>query len=505
MSRLTPAQTAVVLIAAGTLLRLILAATLGLGVDETYAVSIARSLSLSYFDHPPLHFWLIWLTAHITGSENPLVLRLPFIALFAGTSWLMFRLGERLFGTRAGVWAATALNLSAVFSLSTGSWLLPDGPLMFCLLAATHSIVSLLFGQPQKPLILWLIAGFWLGLALLSKYHAIFLVLGLGLFLLTSPRSRRLFFTPGPYLALLVAAIIFSPVVIWNAENGWVSFLFQGSRGSFSGLYPGRALANIAGQAAWVLPWIWLPLVWVFLTALFRGPSPRPDSTQRRRWLMCCLAAGPIALFTLAVFWGGQGLFHWQAPGYLFLFPLLGEALASRVRLRLAKIWAGGSLACFLAIVLLLGSHTATGWIKNVAPSAFAGGDPTVEALDWRELPAIVNTLPPSGRISFIVGPNWIDAAKIDYALGGRIPVLCLSDSPHHFAFLHSQGQYVGADALIIGRRQIVGDDAAMYRPYFASLKPLGSSTIHRASHPEIYLALYYARGFKGYPLPFGR
>jgi 4-amino-4-deoxy-L-arabinose transferase and related glycosyltransferases of PMT family len=502
MGRASPVQAVTCLIVAGTLLRLILAGAIGLGVDETYAASMARNLSLSYFDHPPLHFWLIWLTAHITGSESPFVLRLPFIALFGGATWLMFRLGERLFGSWAGFWAAAALNLSAVFSLSTGSWLLPDGPLVFCLLAATHPLLSLLFGKPKNPHVLWLTAGFWLGLGLLSKYHAIFWVLGTGLFVLTS-RRFRLFFTPGPYLALLVAGLIFSPVIIWNAENGWVSFLFQGGRGAFTGFFPGRMLANIAGQAAWVLPWIWLPLVWAAATALRREAPAQAGSRQQRRWLLCCLAVGPIALFTLATLWGAQGLFHWQAPGYLFLFPLLGEAIAFNIRRRLVRRWAAGSLACFLAIALLLGSHTATGWLKSIAPSLFAAGDPTVEALDWRELPALVENLPPAGQISFIATRHWIDAAKIDYALGGRIPILCLSNSPHHFAFQHGTNSYIGGDALLIGRQDIIGD-AAVYRPYFSSITPLGTAAIHRGDHTEIALAVFHARGFKGYPLPFG-
>ncbi len=504
MGRPSPVQAVICLIAAGTLLRLVLAGAIGLGVDETYAASVARSLSLSYFDHPPLHFWLIWLTAHVTGSEAPLVLRLPFIVLFAGTTWLMFRLGERLFGAWAGVWAAAALNLSAVFGLSTGSWLLPDGPLMFCLLAAVHPLISLLFEEPHKPVLSWLQAGVWLGLGLLSKYHAIFLVCGLGLFLLTSPRCRRLFFAPGPYLAVLVAAIIFAPVVIWNAEYGWVSFLFQGSRGMFSGFFPGRALANIAGQALWVLPWIWLPLVWAFADAFFRGPSAQTGSVQQRRWLLCCLAVGPIVLFTLAAAWGAQGLFHWQAPGYLFLFPLLGETIAARAHRRLVRRWTAGAVACFLAITLLLGSHTATGWLKNIAPALFAAGDPTVEALDWRELPATVVALPPAGPVSFIVAGHWIDAAKIDYALGGRLPVLCLSDAPHHFAFLHGQGAYIGGDALIVGRQENLRA-AAVYHPYFAAIEPLGAANIRRGGRTEVDLVMFYARGYKGYPLPYGR
>ncbi len=61
------------------------------------------------------------------------MVRLPFILLFAGTTWLMYRLTARLFGEPAGLWAAVLLNLSLVFSITSGGWVLPDGPLMFCM------------------------------------------------------------------------------------------------------------------------------------------------------------------------------------------------------------------------------------------------------------------------------------------------------------------------------------------------------------------------------------
>ena len=76
-----------------TLIRLAFAAALGLGVDESYMVASGRTLSLGYFDHPPAAWWLAWAASHLAGTETPIVVRLPFIALFALSTWLMVRLG----------------------------------------------------------------------------------------------------------------------------------------------------------------------------------------------------------------------------------------------------------------------------------------------------------------------------------------------------------------------------------------------------------------------------
>lgn len=512
MENFSPRRLTLWLIGLGLAARLLLAGSMGLGIDESYVVSIARTFSLSYFDHPPLHFWLVKFMALSTGSEQALWLRLPFIGLFAGSTWLMFRITARCFGDRAGFYAALLMNLSPVFSLSTGSWILPDGPLFFFLLAAVDRLITILFEAKKGPALLdWAVFGALIGLGLLSKYHTIFIPGGLGLFLLTTGRFRLLL-TPGPYLAMLIAVGLFSPVLLWNAENGWASFVFQGSRGAFRGLFPEKLLTNLAGQALWLLPWIWAPLVWVFVKNLWQGPPKYfSDSQQMRYWFFCCLAAGPILLFTIASLWQVNEalLFHWQAPGYLLLFPLLGDVTAkalSRRPLRTRR-WLRFSAALFLSLVFVAASHTATGWLQTLAPQWFAHGDPTLDALDWRELPdelrkqALIDP-----AVQFIAAPNWIDAGKVAYAMGGVLPVLCLNaKEPHHFSFISDHTLFRNQNALLIARKPIMDKAAPLYSAYFSSIRPVGTVRLHRNGAPALELAVYRAESYNGtFPLPYG-
>ena len=47
--------------------------------------------------------------------------------------------------------------------------------------------------------------------------------------------------------------------------------------------------------------------------------------------MLAWLAAPPIVVFALIAAWSSQRvLFHWAAPGYLMLFPLLGRYVAER-------------------------------------------------------------------------------------------------------------------------------------------------------------------------------
>src|SRR5205823_2497469 len=187
-----------VLILATFLARLLFASALGLGIDESYMVAAGRKLQLSYFDHPPIAWWTAWAAAHLTGSESPIVVRLPFIALFAVTTFLMYRLTSSLFGLEAGFWAAVALNLAPLFGISSGSWVLPDGPLLAALLGAAVCLVAALRAKGRAGWGWWLATGMCAGLSLCSKYSAVLTIVGAIGFLVTEPRNRRWLALPQP-------------------------------------------------------------------------------------------------------------------------------------------------------------------------------------------------------------------------------------------------------------------------------------------------------------------
>jgi hypothetical protein len=484
-----------ILIGVGALLRLLLAASIGLGVDESYAVTVARDWSLSYFDHPPLSFWLAGAVARVAGSECRLLVRLPFILLFAGTSWMMYRLGARLFGERAGFYAALLLNLSPVFSVSTGGWVLPDGPLVFFMLATALCLERVLFheGTVKHPARWWMAAGAFTGLAMLSKYHGVFLAAGTLLFLLTQTDRRRWLLRPEPYLASGIAAVMFLPVLIWNATNGWVSFRFQGARGVPHHPSLLSFLQTVGGQAGYLLPWIWLPLVWLLAKGLVEGPR------DQKRWFLCCLAVGPILFFTLPSLGGNPGLPHWAAPGYLLLFPLLGAAADERLTegSTATRRWLVGSAAAFLILITIAATHAATGWMARLAPTLFERGDPSWEVIDWSELrPALAERGATGGTQRIVAATSWIDAGKVAHALGPDVPVVCLCDRPHHFRFLYPATETWGRDVVLVERVSPRNNVAAEMARYSRAVEPLGVVTIHRLGHPEFQLALYLARDY---------
>ncbi|MGZ3752106.1 MAG: ArnT family glycosyltransferase, partial [Mucilaginibacter sp.] len=135
-----------VLILITFVVRLFIAAYTGLGNGEAYYFRGAIHLEWSYFDQPPLFFWLSGATIKLFGLNN-LGLRFPAVLLFAGTSWLLFLITRKLFNAKAGFWAVVVMNLSAVFTVAIACWFQPDAPLMFFWLAIIYFMVQLMFGR----------------------------------------------------------------------------------------------------------------------------------------------------------------------------------------------------------------------------------------------------------------------------------------------------------------------------------------------------------------------
>ncbi|HEX2841342.1 glycosyltransferase family 39 protein [Hyphomicrobium sp.] len=460
-------RTALVVLIAGVAARLSLAALLDPGVDEAYAMAVATQWQLSWFDHPPMVFWWIKimkvLAAPFFADGVPaMIMRLPFVLAFTATSAVMFDLARRLWGVRAGLWTLVALTMAPFFMVSAGSWMVPDGPLVLFLALTARLLAEILFFAPDaaRERRLWLAAGLTLGLSGLSKYHAALFALGALAFVLASPHRRRLV-TPAPWLATLIVCILVSPVLIWNATNDWVSILFQSSRGAAREGTNWSGLARaVLGQMAYLGPWVLVGAVVAAVSRLrvdrtFAGPSG----------FLLALALPSILVFTAVPLWGGEALPHWQMPGWLFLLPILGCAIAEIEAQRGKGLHlVRGFVACATAVLLL--AISAVIIFRTLPPSPATVARLGIngflsESVTWRGLTASLTARgllaadPPStvtqGR-PLVVAFRWIDAARLAEALGNRATIAVFDNDPRGFAFISDPADWLGHDILLIGR-----------------------------------------------------
>ena len=482
-------------IAVSTAVRLLVAVTTGLGVDESYAVTVARPLSWSYFDHPPLHFWMAGLVTWMTGDTQAVMVRLPFVLAFSVTLWAVGRLGHLAFGARAGTLGALALAGTGVLGLTTGTWVLPDGPLVMCASLAALVLAPVLLGSPtaaDRPTARWVLAGVLLGGALLSKYHGALYGAGVLLFLFTTASGRRQLGTPGPWLAALIALACTAPVLWWNAQHDWVSFRFQGARAATTEAWSvAPFFENVLGQALWLLPWMAIPF------ALALGRAVAWFRTDDRQWFFACLAVLPVGLFTAATLGGARGLPHWQAPGWLFVAPLVGHALDHALVRggRWPRLWIPATAGAWLVLAAVLASHVATGWLGGHVAALRAPADPTLDALDWR---ALRDSLSRQGIdiTAGVTARSWIQAGKLGVALRATTPIVCACDDPHHLPYRASAAGY---PAIIIEHAQ---PWKRGWRPASVALADrlgpldsLGVFTLARAGQPAVSLVVYRREG----------
>jgi 4-amino-4-deoxy-L-arabinose transferase-like glycosyltransferase len=482
-------------IALSTMVRLVVAGTTGLGIDESYAVTVARPLSWSYFDHPPLHFWMAGAMTWLSGDTRAMVVRLPFVLAFSATLWAVGRLGHLAFGARAGTLGALALACTGVLGLTTGTWVLPDGPLVLCAALAALVLAPMLFDDhtvAHASRGRWMLAGALLGGAMLAKYHGALYGAGLLLFLLTTAAGRQQLRTPGPWLAAAIALACTTPVLWWNAQHGWVSFRFQGARAATTTAWSiAPFLENVSGQALWLLPWMAIP----FALALGRAVVRR--RTDQRGWFFVCLALLPVGLFTVATLGGARGLPHWQAPGWLFVAPLVGRALDHALARGASwpRAWIPVAAGVWVALVAILTLQVATGWLGGQVAALRAPVDPTLDAFDWR---ALRDSLTARGIdiAGGVTARSWIQAGKLGVALGATTPIVCACDDPHHLSYREAPAGY---PAILVEHAQ---PWKRGWRPASVALSDrlgpldsLGAITLARAGQPAVTLVVYRRYG----------
>jgi 4-amino-4-deoxy-L-arabinose transferase-like glycosyltransferase len=391
------------------LVHLALAAAMGLSVDEAHYLLYAAHPALSYFDHPPLVGWLQWPLVALQAPTA--LLRLLPGALWLGTVLLVYRLAQGLTfegggaPLRAGLWAVAALALAPLLHvLAIG--LLPDTLLMFLVAAVMLQTQRLMQSDALHTTWPWLGLGLLLGLAGLSKYTAIFFALAAAVCLLQA-HGLRVLRLRALWAAIVLALLLVSPVLVWNARNGWISLSYQAQHG-----------AGSAWQAQEVLRFALLQL-------LAYGPLLLWGMWARSR-------AGVLRLFFVLPFallaWlsgGGSSLPHWTAPAWVALAPFSGVALGaswgqgSAAGLQRLRRLALGALVALQALVsaALLWLMLSAG--APVLPRGWedtpVGRNPFTDLHGWQAAGEQARALAAQQGLASVSVQNWTLASRLGW------------------------------------------------------------------------------------------
>ena len=209
----------------------------------------------------------------------------------------------------------------------------------------------------------------------------------------------------------------------------------------------------------------------------------RPGGAARG-WILSCLAVIPILLFAVISIWSSTKiLYHWAAPGYLLLLPMLGDWAAGFAP-RLRDAVAVPSATLLAAAAMFISAEITYGFIPHLDVFFAPGKSPLLQAVDWD---SVATEIP--ANTSAIAALRWYDAGKIGYALRAQnIPVTVFGPEPHEFGISEPPASLIGKNILILAMPGNVADIDQTYAPYFKTLAPGPTLTVMH--HGDLLLAI---------------
>ncbi|MDR7418221.1 MAG: glycosyltransferase family 39 protein [Armatimonadota bacterium] len=399
-----PARALLAILTAGTVVRLLAAATIPLLDDEAHYWVWSRHLMWGFPDHPPMIAGLVWLGTRLIG-DSILGIRLMPVVFGTATTLAVYAFTSRVFSARAGLRAALLAQVIPAFAAS-GIMAAPDAALgLYWMLAMLFGWMALV----EERRWAWVPAGVMTGLVVQCKLAGGALALSLAGLVLCSREYRRWLRTPGPYLALLAGAVVVAPLAWWNLTHEWATV-----RRAFvidAWVHPTGIIGNVAtfvgSQFVYYAP-LGFPILAAGLVAAFRL---RRDA--RLRYLWWC--AAPTLIVVLFGSLRALAKPHYTGPALiagLIAAAALWTSWSWQRTLRLGLVTSAGLTILVLAVAavpnpLLRQLHEESrGW-PDVA----------------REVERVLPTLGRPGE-TFVLAETYQAGSQLAFATRNRVPVV---------------------------------------------------------------------------------
>ncbi|MGQ0684756.1 glycosyltransferase family 39 protein [Bradyrhizobium sp.] len=437
-------------VAALVALRLVAAAFTPLTFDEAYYWTWSKHLAGGYYDHPPMVAFVIRAGTLIAG-DTELGVRLVSILLALPMSFAIWRSAEILFGgVRVAAAATVLLNVTLMAAVGT-LIVTPDAPL---LVASSFVLFFLAKVLQTGRGAWWLAVGAAAGCALLSKYTAMFFGLAILIWLVTVPKLRQWLLSPWLYLGGLVALALFAPVILWNADHQWVSFIKQMGRARIEDFRPAFIAELVPTQVAFATP-----LVFILGAMGLHAMAWRQSGAHAARVLVGTM------FWTIVAYFAWHSLHarveaNWFAPVY----PAFAVAAAVAAQLtpweggrkRLAEIctrWAAPS-AIVLFVLLIVQANTGmlTGYRRDATVRSVGVG--------WEEIARQIEAVRARVGATCVLAPDYGTTSWLAFYLPKGT---CVAQQAQRFRWVNAPEPDAAA---LKGRLLYVDDAPPTGRPY---------------------------------------
>ena len=453
----------VAVILALALIRLFVAANAGLTDDEAYYRLWALAPAMSYLDHPPMVGWMIAAGRWIVG-DTPLGIRLGAVLASLVIPFVLWRTVHLLFDpqtARRATWTTLAMPLLAV----GGVIATPDTPSVLFWALTIWALAEL---HASRHASWWLAVGVFAGLGLLSKYTNLFVGASIVLWLLAVPANRVWFRAWQLWAGGLVAGALTLPVVMWNAENGWISFAKQFGRVGHGRQFTAAYLAELAGAFLGLAS----PLIAVLsLLGLWMVVRSTVASRNSSRTLIAASILPLLAYFLVHAL-HDRVQPNWMAPIYPSFAVCAAIALTTiaRSRKRLSDILSGSGIAVGLAMSGLIYLHALVPLVQIPGLK-----DPSSQMRGWPELATEVERMRASTGACSVVTSSYATTGQLAYALKDIVPVAQLNEPQRylHLPAIDLPGRRCPVLYVELERRS----SAALLHARFQSISLVGTLT----------------------------
>ena len=413
---------AIVVIAAMTVLRIVYASLIDLRTDEAYYWTWSKEHALSFLDHPPMIAWFIRFGTAIFGDTN-LGVRFAGILAMLVTQLLLADMVRRVTHDIRAIVIAVLMPEAALYYGLLMAKVAPDIALIPFAVAMVWALVRL---SESKDPRWWLAAGVFAGLSLLSKFTVVMMLPAVVAFALVPDWRRRWLLSPYPWCAALIAIVVFSPVLIWNAQHDWASFKFQFVRAAATHELSGRTVADYIGLQFGLVGFVLLPVV---LSGLVL--------TARRGYL----AREPVAILLSTSVLVPFLYFFWKSLTLrvgdtwpMFMWPVGFAAAAINIAMlpregwpawmiRSTVSWAYAAIASgIVMVVLVFLYYVASPWnfIGHADP---IGGEAGYEQVVARAEAELEKT-----GATWIATTDYRTYAMLRWFFNGRVPVIQINE-----------------------------------------------------------------------------
>ena len=299
--------------------------------DEAYYWLWSKNIGLSYFDHPPLAAWLQAFLHSFSDNNYVSIRALPVVSL--GIVLTILILWQRHLSKRLTYgMCLKSIVLFLAFPIYTifFSISFPDH-LLITLLFASSFYLFLYFksiDELRNGIHYWYLAVFLFSLALLTKYNAV--LLGVGVLTYIVYHKKKI---GGPSSGHIVNSIFIifltqTPVLTWNLSNDFSSFSFHlGER-----LDQGTNLLTIVRNIAGFLLGVLFAFSPIFIYNLKNNHPFINHSDERKNFITMSKFVLVFSLtFCIFLSFFTNVLYYWLTPATVLLIPFLINILRSKV------------------------------------------------------------------------------------------------------------------------------------------------------------------------------